>query len=132
MDVATTFNTFIQWLKELWDKINIKEWAESVGGSSAEAVKAAIYFGVGFAVGFLFKKYFKFVFFCLLVSIILVLILEYNKILDIDWEALNVFLGFDPSADAGIMLNSLFDWIKTNIVIFVASVVGFLIGYKLG
>jgi uncharacterized membrane protein (Fun14 family) len=132
MDAAGTFNSFIEWLKGLWDKVNIKEWAENIGGTSSEAVQAAIYFGGGFAIGFLFRKYFKFVFFSLLTAIILILLLEYNKVLDIDWEALNVLLGFEPSADLGIVLNTSFDWIKNNLIIFISSVVGFLIGYKLG
>lgn len=126
------FASFVEWIKGIWDKINIKEWAESVGGSSAEAVQAAIYFGVGFAVGFLFKKYFRFIFFVLLVSIVIVLFLQYNKILDIDWEALNILMGFEPAADIGAMLNSMFAWIKANLIISIASAAGFLIGYKLG
>ncbi len=131
-DAQSAFQSFIDWIKIAWDKINIKEWAESIGGSSAEAVQAAIYFGVGFAVGFLFKKYFRFFFFVLFTSIIIVLILQYNKILDIDWEALNIMMGFEPAADIGIMLNSMFDWIKANLIISAASAFGFLIGYKLG
>ena len=121
MDMTETFQTFIEWLKGLWNKIDISEWAESIGGSSAQAVQGAIYFGVGFAVGFLFKKYFKFLFFCLLTSLILILILEYNKVLDIDWPALNVLIGFEPTADIGILLNSGFAWIKANLVIFVSN-----------
>jgi len=52
--------------------------------------------------------------------------------LDIDWEALNILMGFEPTADVGTMMNSLFDLIKANLLVFVSSVVGFLIGYKLG
>ncbi|MBD3273277.1 hypothetical protein GF385_02930 [Candidatus Dependentiae bacterium] len=126
------FEAFIEWLKSLWDKVDIKQWAEDIGGSSSEAVQAAIYFGLGFAFGFLFKKYFKFVFFSLLVAIVLILVLQYNRVLDIDWKALNVLLGFEPSADIGVVLNSMFDWIKQNLIIFISSTVGFLIGYKLG
>ena len=130
--VTSKFETVIIWLKALWDKVNIKQWAEDIGGSSSEAVQAAIYFGMGFAVGFLFKKYFKFVFFTLLSAVILILILQYNQVLTIDWTALNVLLGFEPSADIGIILNSTFDWIKQNLITFVSCAVGFLIGYKLG
>lgn len=132
MEVASTFSSVVDWLKDLWDKINIKEWAEKIGGTSSEAVQAAIYFGVGFAVGFLFKKYFKFLFFSLAIAVVLVLVLQYNKVLDIDWEALNILMGFEPTADVGTMMNSLFDLIKANLLVFVSSVVGFLIGYKLG
>ncbi|MBD3231945.1 hypothetical protein GF322_04790 [Candidatus Dependentiae bacterium] len=129
---SNIFKTFVEWIKEVWEKINIKEWAESIGGTSSEAVQASIYFGVGFAIGFLFKKYFKFLISCLLISIFLILILEYNKILEIDWQAFNVWIGFEPTADLGVILNSIFDWIKDNLLVSVSSTVGFLIGYKLG
>jgi len=132
MDIAGVFNSVIEWLRDVWNKINIKEWSESLGGTSSEAVHAAIYFGVGFAIGFLFKKYFKLVFFSLLFAVLIILLLQYNRILDIDWEAFNVLLGFEPAADAGVMMNTLFDWVKANFIISISSLVGFLIGYKLG
>lgn len=132
MDISASFSAFMEWIKQLWEKINIKEWAESVGGSSAEAIKAAIYFGLGFAVGFLFKKYFRLLFISTIIAIALIFFLQFNKILDIDWEALNTFLGFEPTADIGVILNSAFEWVKANIVITISSAVGFLIGYKLG
>jgi uncharacterized membrane protein (Fun14 family) len=132
MDISGAFQSFIEWLKGLWQSIDIKGWAESVGGSSAEAVQAAIHFGVGFAVGFLFKKYFKMVFFFLLSYIFITFFLEYNKILFIDWPRLNEILGFEPTTDVGGILNTTFDWIKANLLIFVSSLVGFLFGYKLG
>ena len=130
--VLSRFDKFIAWLKEIWNKINIKEWTEDIGGSSSQAVQAAVYFGIGFAVGFLFKKYFKFVFFTVLISMLVVLFLEYNKVLLIDWKALNLLLGFDPTTDLGILLNTSFTWIKANLIIFISCTVGFLIGYKLG
>ena len=130
--VANKFETFVSWIKSLWVNVDVKQWAEDIGGSSSEAVQSAIYFGMGFAFGFLFKKYFKFVFFTLLTSIILILILQYNQVLNIDWQALNVLLGFEPAADIGIILNLTFDWIKQNLITFISCAVGFLIGYKLG
>lgn len=130
--ITTKFEAFVTWLKDLWAHVNVKQWAEDIGGSSSQAVQAAIYFGMGFAIGFLFKKYFKFVFCTLLTAIILILFLEYNKVIEIDWQALNVLLGFEPSADVGVILNTAFDWIKQNLITFVSSTVGFLIGYKLG
>jgi uncharacterized membrane protein (Fun14 family) len=129
---TTKFEVFVTWLKDLWAHVNVKQWAEDIGGSSSQAVQAAIHFGIGFAIGFLFKKYFKFVFCTLLTAIIFILFLEYNKVIEIDWQALNVLLGFEPSADVGVILNTVFDWIKQNLITFVSSTVGFLIGYKLG
>jgi len=132
MDIAGAFQSFIEWLQGLWDSIDIKGWAESVGGTSAEAIHAAVYFGGGFAIGFLFKKYFKLLFFFLLGFILITLLLEYNNIITIDYARFNVWLGFEPTADIGSILNATFDWIKENLLVFISSVVGFLIGYKLG
>ena len=56
--VTSKFEAVVIWLKALWSKVNVNKWAEDIGGSSSDAVHAAIYFGMGFAVGFLFKKYF--------------------------------------------------------------------------
>ncbi|MFH1644638.1 MAG: FUN14 domain-containing protein [bacterium] len=95
-------------------------------------MEAAIYFGSGFAIGFLFKKYFKFVLLTLVASIILIKILEYNMVLEIDWEGMNVLMGFDSAADFNAIVNDIFSWIKNNFIIFISSVVGFLVGYKLG
>ena len=135
MEASNTANMFqnaVEWIKEMWEKVDIKGWAEDVGGTSSEAVQAGIYFGVGFAIGFLFKKYFKFLLACLFASVVLILVLEYNKVLEIDWQAFNVLVGFEPNADIGVILNSIFDWIKENLLVSVSSIVGFLIGYKLG
>lgn len=126
------FEAIIAWIKAMWDKIDIKKWSEEIGGSSSMAVQAAIYFGLGFAFGFLFKKYFKFIFFTLLFAMVIVLVLEYNNVIAIDWKALNIFLGLDPSTDFGVLINNVFEWIKQNLVIFISGTVGFIIGYKLG
>ena len=54
------------------------------------------------------------------------------KFLIIDWNAIKVFFGITPNADVNVMINHAFDWIKAHLLLFIASIVGFLIGYKLG
>ncbi|MCF7799720.1 FUN14 domain-containing protein [Candidatus Babeliales bacterium] len=132
MDISGSFQTFMDWLRNLWNKIDIKSWADSVGGSSSDAVQAAIYFGAGFATGFFLKKYFKFIFFSLLITVFIILFLQYNKVLLIDWQSFNKFFGVDPKADFGMVLDSFFDWAKANLLIVISSLVGFLVGSKLG
>ena len=63
---------------------------------------------------------------------VIVLVFEYKNVLAIDWTALNLLLGLDPTSDFGMLLNTAFEWIKQNLVTFVSCTVGFLIGYKLG
>lgn len=116
-------------MKGWWEKIDLEGW---FGESSADAIQVAVYFVSFFAIGFLFKKYLKFIFFALLFSIVLIKGMEYYKILDVDWEALNTFLGFEPKATIGSIANMVFDWVRVNLVVTISSTLGFLLGYKLG
>ncbi|MFH1832186.1 MAG: FUN14 domain-containing protein [bacterium] len=142
MEMSEMFDSVTQWVKDLWNSFDLQKWSEKIGGSSAEAVQAGFYFMLFFASGFLFKKYFKFIFVCLLLSLILVKVFEYNGFLQIDMVAIKKALGLVSAqvqtpgvpVEAGFntLINSSFDWIKAHVLIFVSSVIGFLVGYKLG
>lgn len=132
MAVAEYANTAFESVKKFFNELDIKKWAENVGGSSAEAVEAAIYFGLCFAIGFLFKKYFKMLFVCIIISLFMIKALEYGKFLTIDWAAIKAVLGMSGTTDANVIINHWFDWIKGHLLLFISSVVGFLVGYKLG
>lgn len=130
--VGEYISSALESVKNFWQNLDLKKWAENIGGSSAEAIEAAIYFGFSFAVGFLFKKYFKFLFASLIVSLILIKVLEYNAFISIDWSAIKTALGVSGSADFNSVVNHFFDWIKNHLLLFIATSVGFLVGYKLG
>ena len=132
MGIADMFNSAVQWIKDFWNNLDLQKLSEKMGGTSGEEVQAGIYFGVFFATGFLFKKYFKFVLSCLIVSIILIKVAEYNGFLQINMEALKTSFGMVPGGDWNALINTGFDWIKQHVLVFVSSVVGFLVGYKLG
>lgn len=132
MAVAEYINTFFENVKKFWAGLDIKKWAEQIGGSSAEAVEAAIYFGLSFGVGYLFKKYFKVVFICIVLSLFMIKAMEYAKFLTIDWQAIKSFFGMTDATDFNMVINRCFDWIKDHLLLFIAATVGFLVGYKLG
>ena len=132
MPVSEYVTTATESVKKLWSDFDIKKWSEQIGGSSAEAIEAALYFCLSFSVGFLFKKYFKFLFTCLIVSAFIIKLLEYNQFLVIDWTAIKVFFGITETFDFNMLINNFFAWIKTHLLLFIASTVGFLVGYKLG
>lgn len=115
--------------KGWWASLNLEKW---FGESSTDAVNVAVCFVAFFAIGFLFKKYLKFIFMCLVVSFLLIKGLEYYKILDIDWEALNTFLGLEPTATLGSITGATLEWIRGHLIVSISSAAGFLIGYKLG
>ena len=132
MPVSEYANSVVNGARSFWQELDIKKWSERIGGSSAEAVEAAIYFCLSFGVGFLFKKYFKYIFLSFILAIVLVKVMEYSHLLIIDWSAVKGLFGVQEGADFNSIVNSCFDWIKEHLLIFIAVTVGFLVGYKLG
>ncbi len=122
----------IETVKQFFTNFDLKQWAEKIGGSSAEAIQAAVYFGLCFAIGFLFKKHFKLIFMCLVFSVFVVLGLDYLGMIIIDWPAIKATLGISAGVDLNILVTRFFDWVKEHLLLFIASVVGFFVGYKLG
>lgn len=132
MAIAEYITALFESVKKFWQDLDVKQWAEQIGGSSAEAVEAAIYFGLSFSVGFLFKKYFKIFFICIVFTFFMIKALEYGTFLVIDWNAVKSFFGITAATDFNALMNQCFDWIKDHLLLFIASTVGFLVGYKLG
>jgi uncharacterized membrane protein (Fun14 family) len=133
--MGSSVSSVVDKVKDKWEHFDLQQWATDIGGSSAEAVQAAVYFGLSLAIGFLFKKYFKFVFACLIVSALMIKVLEMNHLLEIDWTAIKTMIGMNggaPSGDFNATLNHFFDWIKNHLLLFISTSVGFLVGYKLG
>lgn len=128
--------SFMDKIRGFWNSFDIKELSSKIGGSSAQAVEAVLYFGLSFVIGFFFKKYFKILFISLVVAGFLVFALHYNNMLTIDWTAIKAFGGFGPEADIHIIVKSLgmqlVDWVKNNVLAAVAAAIGFLLGYMLG
>lgn len=132
MAITEYITTFLESIKKFWQELDIKKWAEQVGGSSAEAVEAAIYFGLSFSIGFLFKKYLKVLLISIIITFIAIKALEHGAFLTINWEGLKAFFGITGATDFNTVMNHCFDWIKAHLLLSVASTVGFLVGYKLG
>ncbi len=123
--------TYADSIKSFFTSVDIKKWSESIGGSSAEAIEAAIYCLLSMGVGFIFKKYFKLIFTCLVISLIMIKVMEYSAFLTIDWNAIKSFFGITQGTDINMLSNKALDWIKAHMLISIASGIGFLIGYKL-
>jgi len=130
--ISHGFSSVITTIKNAWNNLDLKQLSEKIGGNSSEAVQAALYFGIAFAAGFFFKKYFKFLFACLVVSLVLIKAFEYNNLLAIDWAGFKNFVGMTKGMGINAFISAQLAWIKAHVLLFVAAVVGFLIGYRLG
>lgn len=132
MALSDIYTSVVDSVKNMWEKFDLQSLSERIGGTSAEAVQAALYFGLFFAIGFVFKKYFKFLFTVLITTALIIKILEYNAIATINWQSLQLLTGVNQLSDLNIFINNFFVWAKAHILLTIASAVGFLIGYKLG
>lgn len=132
MAQSSNTGSFMDSVKEFFTNFDIKRLSEKIGGTSAEAIHAALYFGLFFAIGFLSKKYFKFVIILLIGSALFIKCMEYNSLLTINWAAIKTWTGITKISDINMLINAAFGWVKQHVLLTIASTVGFLVGYKLG
>lgn len=134
MAVGESISSVIEIAKNFWQNFDIQKWAETVGGSSAEAVVAAAYFFLSFGTGFIFKRYFKYLFICLIFTVFVIKAMEYKEFMIIDWDSVEQWLGWNQGQpfSLGTVSDLFFAWLKDHLLVAIASFVGFLIGYKLG
>jgi len=62
----------------------------------------------------------------------LIKFLEFQKIISIDWSALRTMTGISSANDINTLTNNGIVWIKKNIFLFGATLIGLLLGYRLG
>lgn len=135
MELTKTLQTFFDSVKNMWLQFDLKAWANNLGGSSSQAILAAVYFGLSFAIGYLFKKYFKFLFMSLIVAGFVIVLAHYNGLITINMGAIKNLFGIGTKVtggDVNILINRFFDWVRDNLLYFISCVVGFFVGYKLG
>lgn len=136
MAVESHVASFMDQIKSFWNSFDLKAVSEKIGGSSAQAVEAIIFFGLSFAAGLVFKKYLKIIFVSSIIAALLVFALHYNNMVTIDWSALKGLFGFTPEVEVQTIAKTigmnLIDWVKLNVLATVTVVIGFLLGYRLG
>ncbi len=130
--ITEGFHSSVDKVKVWWQEFDLKALSEKIGGSSAEAIQAAIFFGVAFISGFLFKKYFKFLFTVLIIVVVTMKIMEYNQFLTFNWDAMREACGIEMPLDVNNVMKLCFAWVKQNVLLTIAAAIGFLVGFKLG
>ncbi len=133
---SNTLTSTMDKVKSAWSEFDLDKWSNEIGGNPtvAQAIQAGIYFCISFIFGYLLKRHFKTIIISLLLSAIIIKGLEYYKLIEIDWNAIKDLLGISTEKTDFItpFINSAVEWIKNNIIISIASLVGFLLGSRLG
>lgn len=132
MSMGELFNSTLASVTKFWHDLDIKTRIQDVAGSSSEMVDISLAFGIAFGIGFFFKRHFRFLFVLLLACFLIVKVAEYNAFMTVHWDLVNDALGFGPAFHFNALAGHAVEWIKQNLMLFVPSVLGFFIGYKLG
>ena len=133
---SNTLTSTMDKVKSAWNEFDLNKWSSDVGGSSpvAEAIQAGVYFCISFGIGYILKKHFKTIILSLLLSALIIKGMEYYKLLELDWNAIKTLFGVSADKQDFMtpFVNKGIEWIKANVIISVASLIGFLLGCKLG
>lgn len=118
-------------VKHWWNDFSLQSLSERIGGSSAEAVQAALFFGIAFVSGFLFRKYATLLVIVFIALVISIKTLEYNELITLHWDNFYTLTGLEAPVEFNTLMKISFAWVKQNILLTVAASLGFLVGYKL-
>ena len=105
---------------------------ENFGIAYTMPVQAGICFFTGFLLGFIFKRYFKLMFVSLMVAGFLLVLGEQLELVSINWNAVYGTTDWFKQTDVRSMISQTIDWMGNNVVPFVSSMIGFLLGCKVG
>lgn len=89
--------------------------------------------GIGFLSGFLFKKYFSTFLMCVVFGAVVLGILDYAHLIQIDWVGLQSAVGLQQNPQQMTTLfQTVLEWMKLNLTAVLCFGVGFFVGFKAG
>lgn len=121
-------------LSQAWEsvkfRLNLDAVAAKIGLTAEQMLEIGAYLCIGFFTGFLFRKYFRFLFFLVLLVGLTVFGLDYLHVAPVDWAALRALFGLQQVASVDTVFNTVVAWVRANLAIVLSGTIGFLIGYK--
>lgn len=111
------------------ENLNPSKWMASL--DKQRMIGMGIYFGAGVLIGFLMKKYANFLI-AAAITVAAVVGLHYIGFLDITvhMDRVQAWFGITIPSLQGDLSYHLWEWVKSNVMLVVCFVIGFLIGLK--
>jgi uncharacterized membrane protein (Fun14 family) len=122
-------------LETVKEKVNLQAFFEKVQNSRGLIFDIAIFGCIGFLTGYLLKRYINAVITVIITSAILFLMQQFSLLtITIHWDTLYELFGITQLINlVGDNLSLfIFEWAKANVFLVTSSLVGFLIGIKIG
>ena len=100
--------------------------------SWAKVTEYGIAFGGGMLVGFLVKRYGRQTILTILAFAAVLAGLNYFELVTIDWIKVKEFIGLAPAETVEAFFKDYWQWATSHIISVVVSILGFIVGYKVG
>jgi len=130
MNKTEKMNENLNWYDQA--KQHIQSWSDKFNININKIIEIAAYFAAGFFIGFLLKRFGRVAFFSIVILFIALLLLDHFHVIQIDWIKIRDFTGISPEETVGSLFQSCFQWIKSNMGIVIGSLIGLILGYKVG
>lgn len=122
-------------LETVKEKVNLQNFFEKMQDSRGLIFDAAIFGCIGFLIGYLLKRYINAVITMIMMSTALFVMQQFSLLtITIHWAMLYELLGITQVINlVGDNLSLfIFEWAKANVFLVTSSLIGFLIGIKVG
>lgn len=121
------------WLETAKEKLDVEGTMSRFNLTKERVFEIALYLGIGFISGFLFKKYGKYLLIVVLTLVGLAILQQFGFVdFAIKWDRIQGLQQIPATTMDASIWTVYWDWIKTNIVVVISFVIGFLVGYKVG
>jgi len=110
-------------VENFWSKLNI---------TSSDIIRFVSCFGIGFLIGLFLKRYIKYFILFLLCAVLLLAVLQYFNIININYEQIKLLLGFSKTATIESIIQTVLVDIREHSIAIACGILGCLLGFKLG
>ena len=100
--------------------------------SWAKVSEYGIALGGGIFVGFIVRRYGRQAIITFIAFAALLGGLHYLQLITIDWPKVKEFVGLAPAETVEVFFKDYWQWAQSHIVAVIVSIVGFIVGYKIG
>ncbi len=117
------WQSFQQQIEQVLQRFNL---------SVRDVVHIVSFVCVGVVIGYVLKKYFKYFFIITLLVVLVLIVLDRFGIIVINWSNMQDLTGINPQSTVQQCVESTFKLIRDNIGLAVSSLIGLIIGYRIG
>ena len=116
-----------------FQRLGIDRYLGYIGLSVSSLVQGLLFFGAAFILGICVKRYFKLLVVGLFLTSVIYLLLDYNNLITVDWLSVKQLLGVPmQQANVRTIVEAIWGWIRTNVMLSIVALIGFLVGYRFG